>query len=128
MENRLDLSKISDESKIDIINGFSYWCKLYNKKWWPVDPKTRNVGEAIALMHSELSEVLEGHRTNAQDNHLPQFKSLSVELADCLIRIFDFAETFAPDLGEAFIAKMAYNKTREDHKLENRLKEGGKKY
>jgi NTP pyrophosphatase (non-canonical NTP hydrolase) len=128
MTAKFDLPRISDEDKASILNAFSDYCKFYNKRWWPADPKTRNVGEAIALMHSELSEALEGYRKDAMDEHLPQFKSLSVELADCLIRIFDFAETFAPDLGEAFIAKMAYNQIREDHKLENRLKLGGKKF
>lgn len=128
MKPKFDLPKISDEDKASILNAFSDYCKFYNRRWWPTVPSTRNVGEAIALMHSELSEALEGYRKNAQDDHLPEFKSLSVELADCLIRIFDFAETFAPDLGEAFVAKMAYNQIREDHKIENRIKEGGKKF
>src|SRR5690606_34482374 len=58
--------------------------------WWtdPVtgEPKDRNDGECIALMHSELSEALEGIRKNSNDDHLPHRKSVEVELADTLIR------------------------------------------
>ena len=36
------------------------------KGFWPDDPKERNIGELIALMHSELSEALEAHRTGAK--------------------------------------------------------------
>lgn len=50
-----------------------------------------------------------------------------VELADALIRIFDYAGAYKLDLGGALLEKMAYNKNRADHKIENRRKEGGKK-
>ncbi len=100
--------------------------------WWH-DPKTgerkdRNKGELIALMHSELSEALEGVRKDLKDEHLPEFKSVEVELADTLHRIFDFAGAFDLRLGEAFVAKMHYNAQRADHKPENRIKEGGKAF
>lgn len=102
--------------------------------WW-TDLKTgeslrgkRNVGEAIALMHSELSEALEAHRKNLMDDKLPDRKGLEVELADTLLRIFDFAGGFNLDLAGAMIDKMAYNRNRADHKLENRSKEGGKAF
>jgi len=36
------------------------------KGFWLDNPKDRNVGELIALMHSELSEALEAHRTGAK--------------------------------------------------------------
>jgi hypothetical protein len=49
-------------------------------------------------------------------------------LADALIRIFDIAGGFNLDLSGALIEKMEYNKQREDHKLSNRAKAGGKKF
>lgn len=103
-----------------------------NKKWWidleTGEPKERNVGELIALVHSELSEGLEGHRKNLKDDHLPEFDMLEVELADAVIRIFDMAGGLDLRLAEALFAKLEYNKSRADHKIENRLKDGGKKF
>lgn len=99
---------------------------------WYRDPETgnaieRNFGEVIALMHSELSEALEAHRKNLMDDKLPSRHGIEVELADCLLRIFDTAESMGLDLAGALIEKNRYNKTRSDHSLEAR-KNGGKKY
>lgn len=102
--------------------------------WW-TDLKTgdslrgrRNVGEQIALMHSELSEALEAHRKDLMDDKVPSRKGLEVELADALIRILDFAGGFDLDMAGAVVDKLAYNREREDHKPENRSKEGGKAF
>ena len=83
---------------------------------------------SVALMHSELSEALEADRKGLMDDHLPERDGREVELVDLLIRLFDTAGAMKMDLGGAFIEKLAYNKTRADHKLENRVKDGGKKY
>ena len=88
---------------------------------------TRNFGEVVALMHSELSEALEGWRKNLMDDHLPDRKMIEVELADTIIRILDTGEAEGLDIAGAIRDKFAYNQTREDHKIENRRKENGKK-
>ena len=103
-----------------------------NTKWW-IDletdqPKERNVGEMLMLCVSELAEALEGHRKGLQDDKLVQYRMLDVELADCLIRILDLCAGLNINIGEVFESKMDFNRTREDHKIENRKKEGGKKY
>jgi NTP pyrophosphatase (non-canonical NTP hydrolase) len=110
------------------LNDYGKMCHEANQKWWPSDVRTRNKGEAIALMHSELSEALEGERKDLMDEKLPHRKAAEVEFADTLIRIFDYCYAFGYDLEGAFQEKMAYNAVREDHKLENRMKEGGKKF
>ena len=66
----------------------------------------RNDGEMIALMHSELSEALEAMRS------LKGKDSVIEELADVLIRIFDFCGGRNLDLGDALLKKMQYNTTR----------------
>lgn len=88
----------------------------------------RNKGEMLCLIHSEISEVMEGVRKNKMDDHLSHRKSEEVELADVLIRIFDYAGGFNLDIGGALNEKLAYNAQRADHKPENRAKGDGKKF
>jgi hypothetical protein len=103
-----------------------------NEKWW-INIHTgerieRNFGEIIALVHSELSEALEGHRKNLMDDKLPARKMVEVELADAIIRIMDLASGYGLDVANAWYEKMQYNYTREDHTIAHRLGEHGKKY
>lgn len=74
--------------------------------------KPRSNAECIALMHSELSEALEGDRKSLADSHLPQYDSLTVELADCIIRIMDLAGKLNLSLGAALVDKLKYNRSR----------------
>jgi NTP pyrophosphatase (non-canonical NTP hydrolase) len=103
-----------------------------NKKWWidieTGEPINRNVGEMLALVHSEISEALEGHRKDLMDDKIPHRKMFEVELADAIIRILDIATGLGYDIGGAFEEKMAYNAIRHDHSIEGRLEEHGKKY
>ena len=103
-----------------------------NKRWW-VDLETgatikRNVGELIALVHSELSEALEADRKGLMDDKLPHRKGIEVELADAVIRIMDMAGGMGLDLGGAVVEKLEYNAKRADHTREHRMGAGGKKY
>lgn len=68
--------------------------------------------QRIALMHSELSEGLEGHRKDLKDDHLPHRPSFEVELADALIRILDAAGHYKIDILGAVEEKLAYNRSR----------------
>lgn len=55
--------------------------------WWD---KPRPFSTFVCLFHSELSEAMEGHRKNLMDDHLPQYPMFHVELADFVIRVFDY--------------------------------------
>lgn len=80
-----------------------------------------------ALVHSEVSEMVEGIRKGLMDDHLPHRPMGEVEAADAFIRLLDLAGYMGWDVGGAIQEKLAYNKQRADHKIENRLKDGGKK-
>lgn len=91
------------------------------------EPKKRNFGEVITLMHSELSEAYEGYRKGLMDDHLPHRKAAEVELADAILRVLDTSGAHGFDIAGAMQEKFLYNQQRADHKLENRMAPGGKK-
>lgn len=114
------------------LNDYARLCHEANQKWWH-DPITgeyilRNRGEQLMLIVSEIAEAMEGERKRLQDDKLPHRRMAEVELADALIRIFDYAGGHGYDLEGAFNEKMAYNATREDHTHAARLAQGGKKW
>lgn len=115
-----------------------------NAGWW-MDPKTGEdlkavindpesrfgkalVAEKLTLVHSEVSEAMEGHRKGLADDKLPDRPMIEVELADAVIRIADLAGALGLDLGGAIAAKLAFNASRPDHQIANRAKAGGKAY
>ena len=69
----------------------------------------------LALIHSEVSEALEVIRKNEVNNLSPHGISctwLEEEIADVLIRCFDFAHAYGLGLDNAVALKMAYNESR----------------
>lgn len=75
--------------------------------------RERNDGEILALMHSELSEALEGHRHgNGPSEHIPEFSAIEEELADVVIRVMDYSQRRGFKTADAIIAKMHFNHSR----------------
>lgn len=98
--------------------------------WWqPGDAANPLViGTKLCLVHSEISEAMEGHRKGLADDHLPHRPMVEVELADAIIRILDLAGALDLDVGGAVAEKRAYNARRADHKPDARAAAGGKAY
>ena len=115
----------------DTINSLSKLCRERADRWY-YDLETGqrlflNKGERCMLIVTEIAEAFEGERKNLMDDKLPHRKMPEVELADALIRIFDYAGEHGYDLGGAVMEKMEYNLIREDHTIKARRKPNGKK-
>jgi NTP pyrophosphatase (non-canonical NTP hydrolase) len=72
-----------------------------------------SVPEALALVHSEVSEVLEAHRrpSNFQSKE-DQINAVAEELADVVIRVGDLAGALEIDLQKFIQQKMEFNEKR----------------
>ena len=81
--------------------------------------------ELYAIIHSSISHCMESHRKN----RMPEFHQ---NLAILICHLLTMMEVMGCDpensLVEVIDAKVAYNKQRADHKIENRKGEHGKKY
>lgn len=113
------------------LNDYAAQSHQDNIQWWETPTGVfveRNKGELLMLMVSEISEAMEGERKGLMDDKLPQRQMAEVELADCLIRIFDYAGAFGYDLEGAYQEKRAFNSSREDHTHEARARADGKKW
>jgi hypothetical protein len=114
------------------LNQLARVCHEAARAWWQdLDtgaPIERNKGELLCLIHSEISEAMEGERKGVMDSKLPHRRMAEVELADAIIRICDYAGAFGYDLDGAVQEKLAYNARRADHQIAHRKAEGGKKW
>lgn len=113
------------------LNEYAAECHKANRKWWVDEsgnPILRNKGELLMLIVSEVVEAMEGERKGLMDDKLPHRRMAEVELADTLIRVFDYAFAHGYDLQGAYEEKMKFNAIREDHKHESRALAGGKKW
>ena len=80
--------------------------------FWEQGIEGRNKGEMIALMHSELSEALEGIRKPKPDDHIPQYPTEWAEMADVLIRVLEYCYAYSIPIDEVVQAKHEYNVQR----------------
>lgn len=91
------------------------------KGFWDGD-ENRNIPTKIALIHSELSELLEAFRSGPQYCGKPceilckdgvrPLTAIEEEIADVMIRLADLCGFLGVDLGRVTLAKMEYNAKR----------------
>jgi NTP pyrophosphatase (non-canonical NTP hydrolase) len=78
--------------------------------------RSARVGLKLMLSVGELSETLEAVRKNiGPDKHIPEFTAEEAEVADCVIRLMNYATDRKLRLADAIVAKNEYNRTRHDH-------------
>lgn len=89
-----------------------------DKGWWNHN-HNRNIPEALALIHSEVSEALEEYRVLPEGMDIEHVRyvngkpeGFAVELADIIIRVLDLSQGLGIDLDVVLLEKMNYNDTR----------------
>ena len=85
------------------------------KGWRGPDVKEVSFGEAMALLHSEVSEALEAYRSHGTEDFTREGgkpEGVGSEFADVLIRLLDDCDMFGIDLEAEYERKIAFNRTR----------------
>lgn len=106
---------------LDYAAGFHYDLKQRSATEFRVSLTSMNKGERLF----EISKVV----MHIERTQLSRYASnTSFYIATAIIMCEEYCDDFGYDLWTAVDEKCAYNITRADHQLENRKKEGGKKW
>lgn len=115
-EAKLDISCLPVDLLAEYVHGMAK-----QKGWWDeydsLLKREATIPEKLALIHSEVSEVLEefrnghGPRDVRVENGKPE--GIPIELADIVIRVLDLAAALDINLADAIATKVSYNATRE---------------
>jgi NTP pyrophosphatase (non-canonical NTP hydrolase) len=92
--------------------------QLAKEKKFHTKPNEVNVGEMLALVHSEVSEALEAYRHHNMEGEDGFYE----ELGDVIIRVVHLCGIFDVDIEKYIVAKMERNQKRSwenDKLLEN---------
>ena len=107
-------AKNENRKRTDIIDPQAIHEYAKSKGWWDNE---RPIPELLCLIHSEISEALEGYR-----NHVEKGEKgwLGEELADAVIRIWDMSAALGIDIIKEIDKKHEIN-------LQRTYRHGGKR-
>lgn len=123
MSSEANYVKVVEDSFVPY-GTFQYWQKnilewAKRKGWHSPD---RAFGDWTSLFHTEISEAYEDFRNHRKNDEiyyeaidgtkLPKPCGIPIEMADLVIRVLHFCETYGIDLNQMIALKMAYNETR----------------
>lgn len=108
----MKINELVDEAHTNSLNK-GFW----DDKPKPFEDQTPYIAMKLALIHSEVSEVLEelrdGHPVNAtRYTATGKPEGIPSELADIVIRVADLCGAEGLDLEDIIVEKMAYNTSR----------------
>jgi sugar phosphate isomerase/epimerase len=111
-ERREEAMKNLEEMQLEV------WKNNVAHGWFDQD---RSVGDEVALLHTEVSEMFEAYRVTGLEDATPVDPGLAnppkpegfgSEVADVFIRLLDTCERRGVNLRAEYERKMAYNRTR----------------
>jgi len=114
-----DVGQMAQESLwIGALKSMGEFCYAQAESMGFHDKGNRSPLERAMLVVTELAELAEAARhgsLQSPSEHIPEFTQAAEEWADVLVRVFDHSVDDGVDaetLGRAFVAKLAYNRTR----------------
>lgn len=103
-------------NNVNLAAGLDY----LGKSWDPFPNRYASFPEKLMIIVGYISYAVEGNRKR-------DIIKRDISMAKAMVAVYVLSKITAMDLRGAVAEKMAFNKVRPDHKLENRMKEGGKK-
>lgn len=114
---KINEEKLNEYAEGLIVAGFKDLCRIIHtinvEKGFDFDATDFNACAAkIALLHSEVSEMLEAERKPRESDHLPGETQIAEEVADVFIRLAHYAHKKGINLGDIILKKMNFNDGR----------------
>lgn len=122
MNNDFQFAETAFEEMSDSRDDFSYnrlAAEIHSdnvaKGFWPDKIMDRNVGEALCLIHSEITEAAEAALApGSMDDKLTDWPAFWIELADATIRVLDLGAAHGVNFDEDYVDELMWTAYDDD--------------